>query len=140
MKVIKDTEISFFRNESDDYITSYFNDIANLISDKHNILYISYTYSKNVLLSKYNYLNRDNITIVYNPASNFNNIDDYIIENKVEYVLIDHLNLTKTKRTFYVNGMKLKDLRYIIEEYENKYGVKFIVVINHRDGDDKSDK
>lgn len=131
---IINSEISFFRNESDDYITSYFINIINNISYNYNILYISYNYSKNVLLSKFNCLDKNNVTIIDDLTLDFSNIDEKIIKYKPKYILIDHLNLTKPKRIFYVNEMKLKDLRSKVEELESKYDVKFIIVINNRVG------
>lgn len=88
-------------------------------------------------MSKFNSLDKENIIVVDNPATNFDNIEHLIIEKVPRYVFVDYFNLTKTRKYFYVNNMKLKDLKSKVEEYESKYNVVFIIVINDRNGDEE---
>lgn len=137
MVVVTKSEILFLKNKSNDYITYYLCEYINCINDNRNILYITYNYSKKVLLSKFNSLDKENIIVVDNPAANFDNIEHLIIEKVPRYVFVDYFNLTKTRKYFYVNNMKLKDLKSKVEEYESKYNVVFIIVINDRNGDEE---
>jgi len=137
MVVVTKSEILFLKNKSNDYITYYLCEYINCINDNRNILYITYNYSKKVLLSKFNSLDKENIIVVDNPATNFDNIEHLIIEKAPRYVFVDYFNLTKTRKYFYVNNMKLKDLKSKVEEYESKYNVVFIIVINDRNGDEE---
>ncbi len=134
MILITDSEISFLKNKTDDYITSYLVSCIDEINDNSSILYFSYNYSKKVLLNKYKSLNRDNITIIDDLNLNFNNVEKYIIKYQPKYAFIDYLKLTKTKRYMYVSGMKIKELKDKVDEYENRYNVKFIIMVNYNDG------
>jgi len=139
MILITDSEISFLKNKTDDYITSYLASCIDEINDNLNILYVSYNYSKKVLLNRYKSLNRDNVTIVENINNEFNDIEKYVIKYQPKYIFVDYLKLIKTKRHMYANGMKIRELKDKVDEYEDKYNVKFIIIVNYNDGDDKND-
>lgn len=140
MVLVTESELSFFKNKTDDYITNYFIGYIDAINnDNRNILYISYNFSKKVLLSKFNSFDSDNIVIVDNLTLTCDNLQDYIKKYKPRYVFIDYLNLNRKNRYWYLNDIKFKDLKEIIEKFEQESNVIFIVAINDK-GDVKYDK
>lgn len=140
MVLITKSELSFFKSKTDDYITNYFIGYIDAINnDNRNILYISYNFSKKVLLGKFKSFDSDNIVIVDNLVLTCDNLQEYIEKYKPKYVFVDFLNLNRKNRYWYLNDIKFKDLKEIIEKFEQESSVIFIVAINDK-GDVKYDK
>lgn len=140
MVLITESEVALFKNKTDDYITNYFIGYIDAINnDNKNILYISYNFSKKVLLSKFKSFDSDNIVIVDNFILTCDNLREYIKKYKPRYVFINNLNLNRKNRYWYLNDIRFKDLKEIIEKFEQESSVIFIVAINDK-GDVKYDK
>lgn len=124
-----ESEVSLFINGKEENITSYLVECIKKLQDHDNILYFSYFYSKEFLLSKYEDLNKKNITIVNDTSIMFDGIEKYILEYKPKYVFVDYLKMTR-RCNFYVQGKRLHYVRETIERLEDKYNINILAVIN----------
>lgn len=130
-KNLDDNKIIFFKNKSKLYITSYL--INNVREVNKKVIYFAYSYSKNELLKTFKELNNKNIIIVDDISTTFEDIEQYIIDNKPNYIYIDHFKLTSTKKYLYIEDKKFKYVLDKIEYYTKKYNVKFLIVLNKED-------
>lgn len=128
--VITDSEIYFLKNETKENITSYFYNIINHIHIDDKILYFTFSYSKEDLLSKYKNFNKKNINIIYTSTLSIDDIEQYIEKYRPNYIFVDYFTLTKNKRHMYINGNKIKYVNDKVKIYENKYSIKIFIIVN----------
>ena len=117
----------FWKNETKEDITSFFDNILSNIHQDNQVLYFSFSYTKKELVSKYKNFSKSNITIIDNPTLSINDMEQYIEKYKPNYVMIDYFT---SIRNMYINGNKLKYVNEKLEEYETTYSIKILVVVN----------
>lgn len=128
--IITESEMYFWKNETKEDITSFFDNILSNIHQDNQVLYFSFSYTKKELVSKYKNFSKSNITIIDNPTLSINDMEQYIEKYKPNYVMIDYFTSIRNKRYMYINGNKLKYVNEKLEEYETTYSIKNLVVVN----------
>ena len=128
--IITESEMYFWKNETKEDITSFFDNILSNIHQDNQVLYFSFSYTKKELINQYKNFNQNNITIINNPTLSINDMKKYIEKYKTNYVMIDYFTSIRNKRHMYINGNKLKYVNEKLEEYETTYSIKILVVVN----------
>ncbi len=128
--IITESEMYFWKNETKEDITSFFDNILSNIHQDNQVLYFSFSYTKKELINQYKNFNQNNITIINNPTLSINDMKQYIEKYKTNYVMIDYFTSIRNKRHMYINGNKLKYVNEKLEEYETTYSIKILVVVN----------
>ena len=128
--IITESEMYFWKNETKEDITSFFDNILSNIHQDNQVLYFSFSYTKKEHKNQYKNFNQNNITIINNPTLSINDMKQYIEKYKTNYVMIDYFTSIRNKRHMYINGNKLKYVNEKLEEYETTYSIKILVVVN----------
>lgn len=129
-KRLEKNEIIFFDNKEKKYITRSLITKLIFINPKNNILYLSNSYTEVELINNFSELNKNHIDIVEVNNLSLEEIENYIIDYKPDYIFIDYLKLTSIKDYLFVGDEKIKDSLNKLEECANKHGVKLLVAIN----------
>ncbi len=77
--IITESEMYFWKNETKEDITSFFDNILSNIHQDNQVLYFSFSYTKKELINQYKNFNQNNITIINNPTLSINEIKDICI-------------------------------------------------------------
>lgn len=128
---LNEKEIAFIISRPGVGTTTYLANQAKYASKEHKVLFIELESERDKFIERFKHLDSDNINLIsITDALMVEDIEQYIIDNKPEYIYIDyfHLLVTKTAQKDFWNYDNKID-KYILDklvQYTEDYNVRIM--------------
>lgn len=125
---LNEKEIAFIISRPGVGTTTYLANQAKYASKEHKVLFIELESARDKFIERFKHLDSDNINLIsITDALMVEDIEQYIIDNKPEYIYIDYFHLLGTKKEYDVKNKEID--KYILDkldQYTEDYNVRIM--------------
>ena len=128
---LNEKEIAFIISRPGVGTTTYLANQAKYASKEHKVLFIELESVRDKFIERFKHLDSDNINLISGiDILKLEDIEQYIIDNKPEYIYIDYFHILRTKTTqkdfWHYNNKIHKYILDKLNQYTEDYNVRIM--------------